>query len=69
MGSKWTHAICWACWERRTNERGENGREPGRVIDAPTETCCWCGRDTSFGIYTREDPTKVTRCDHERSQR
>ncbi len=69
MASKWTHAICTACWEWRCNELGEKGRPACMIKDAPTETCCWCGRETGLGMYVREDPAKVTYCDHERSER
>jgi hypothetical protein len=62
----WTHAICGECWIQ-TKWPDENGefRGPVRVMDAPKETCCFCGRKTRVGIYVREDPAKLA-CTHDR---
>ncbi len=49
--SKWTHNMCMDCWVR------ENGdRTPTRLIDADTEVCCFCGSETSDGIFVRAEP-------------
>ena len=47
----WTHAICERCWADR-----QDGREPVRLEDPDTETCCFCGEATMSGIYLRADP-------------
>jgi hypothetical protein len=57
--SKWTHPICVECYVAR-----EPGRAPIRVQDAPEETCCFCGKPTTDGIYCRADPTGLV-CKHE----
>lgn len=46
----WKHVLCAKCWFQG------NAREPVRVLDAPVERCCQCGRDTAAGIYLRADP-------------
>jgi len=57
------HALCDRCWFDVRSE------EPARfLIDhRRTETCCSCGSDTLSGIYTREAPTLMSFCQHERA--
>lgn len=55
--SRWNHNICAACYAKR-----EPGREPHRVIDPPSEQCCFCGQMNSDGIYYRADPGTPTLC-------
>jgi hypothetical protein len=43
--------MCQACW---VNRRGL--RVPVRVKDSPVANCCFCGRDTTGGIYVRARP-------------
>lgn len=54
----WTHLICEDCW----NERHPTRRAVKVSFDdgAP---CCFCGKDTSSGIYVREDPATLD-CRH-----
>lgn len=47
----WTHTKCDSCWQAAEPER-----VPFRLRGAPAETCCWCGRQSTSGIYVREDP-------------
>jgi hypothetical protein len=49
----WTHGICGDCW----NERNL-GVEPVRIKPefAVQERCCYCGKETTSGIYIRADP-------------
>lgn len=48
--------ICDICWRER-----EGIRIPSRVKlpYREHETCCWCGHDTTSGIYLRVDPATV----------
>lgn len=56
--SLFNHAICHDCWVERN---------PGReavVIDEAARgrdlvTCCYCGEDTTSGIWVREDPSDI----------
>ena len=41
------HALCEPCWKQR-----EGARTPVRV-KGQKETCCWCGKLTTAGIYQR----------------
>lgn len=53
--SKWTHSICWACWELKNPSRIAH-----RIIPAVarTEQCCFCGTIHRTGIYVRQEPSK-----------
>lgn len=51
----WTQPICVTCW---------NIHNPNRLAHTmaevcETETCCYCGKPTTSGIYVREDPKAV----------
>ena len=50
---EWTHCMCRDCWN---NERAG---EPVYVHDAEPDTCCFCGKVNSHGIYVRRDPSLV----------
>lgn len=50
----WTHAVCIDCWNIR-----KPGQEPVRIHNDDTQVCCDCGKDTTDGVYIREDPKKV----------
>jgi hypothetical protein len=52
----WRQAICERCWLRR-----RPGRAPIRVPSRAVvlETCSYCGSDTIFGIYVRDNPALV----------
>ena len=54
--SNWTHLICEECWHEL---RGT--MTPTRLVKAPLHPCCYCGKPTRSGIYTRDDPT-LTKC-------
>lgn len=57
----WTHTKCDSCWQAH-----EPGRVPFRLLrEAPAEPCCWCGRETTSGIYVREDPVLLPCQDHD----
>lgn len=54
--SRWTHALCDACWAKREPDRIPTRLRAGP--DSPTmasEPCCFCGQPTC-GIYIRHDP-------------
>ena len=54
MGRVWaSHAICNLCWGMLMAARGYPHRVPYRLVDPPTVPCCFCGMDTSAGIYVR----------------
>ena len=61
MGN-WTHAICTMCWVERNPDR-----DPHQLVNAKAETCCFCGMNTTAGIYVRADPNalKFCRCGEE----
>ena len=50
--SRWTHAICDACWTRKNPDR-----RPTRLLGI-REACCYCGAKAD-GIYTRDDPSQT----------
>ena len=54
----WTHACCITCFQAR-----HPGKEPRRVPDKARvlEMCCYCWKNTTGGIYDRNNPTD-TRC-------
>jgi len=52
--SKWTHPICKFDFIRL-----EPGKVATMVYGAGIEICCWCGNETSSGIYYRADPKVV----------
>jgi hypothetical protein len=53
--SDWTQAVCTSCWNERNPDKAH--------IDVfgltGAEMCCWCGNDTTSGIYVRVDPATV----------
>lgn len=49
--SVWTHSICIQCWIDKNP-----GHAPHHVYPAECDVCCFCGRETTDGIYVREDP-------------
>jgi hypothetical protein len=57
MSSKWTHAICADCWDKKNPERPALRTPEGmeQKVGA-SETCCYCLWPTRSGIYVREDP-------------
>jgi hypothetical protein len=50
----WIHAVCPTCWLNTWA-----GRLPARLGDEEPELCCFCGRDTSAGLYVKRDPSKT----------
>jgi hypothetical protein len=57
--SRWIHSICEDCYEEQ-----EPGRKPVRVREPEEETCCFCGKPTTDGIFYRFDPSKL-KCEHD----
>ena len=51
------HLMCAACW----NERRDIKTCESNV--AESESCCWCGNDTTSGIWVRKDLVKMP-CHH-----
>jgi hypothetical protein len=49
-----TQPACDGCWSGRYP-----GRQPVRLKEPETETCCFCGAQTQAGIYVRVDPATV----------
>lgn len=56
---EWNHSMCEGCW----NKSNPN-RQACTVIDAEVEICCFCGDETTSGIYIRHDPNDLS-CDHD----
>ncbi len=54
--SKWTHQICVPCWN---DKRPENAVDSETYNEGDDETCCYCDRTNSSGIYLKEDPVAV----------
>lgn len=57
----WTHSKCYDCWSK-----DEGDRIPVRVMNEELvpKKCCFCGRLTIEGIFTRRDPKDMS-CQHE----
>ncbi|MFQ5503352.1 MAG: hypothetical protein ACE5F1_00985 [Planctomycetota bacterium] len=51
MSGPWTHTFCDECWKARHADR-----EPVRVKYLARKSCCGCGKQTTSGIWVREDP-------------
>lgn len=47
----WNHPMCLRCWRVEHMDR-----DPVRLRESETETCCTCGRPTTHGIYVRGEP-------------
>lgn len=54
----WTHLACENCWHILN---GEN-RQPVRAVDPRGSYCCFCGAETTSGIYVRHHP-KGLKCE------
>jgi len=52
-----THLICAACWMDKAPGRTAKER-PGE----PATQCCFCGSDTTSGIFCRAEPEE-TQCE------
>lgn len=52
--ANWTQPVCDACYIMVLP-----GPKPHRLVDAQDETCCYCGKVTSSGIYMRVNPAHV----------
>lgn len=50
----WTQPICDPCWISR-----HPARPSTRLLSPDAETCAFCGRQTTSGIYVRVDPKTV----------
>ena len=55
--SSWNHPICRECWNRKFP-----GRDPFRSILDTDEQCCFCGAETSDGIFAMNDPRETPHC-------
>jgi hypothetical protein len=51
----WTQPVCNHCW----TERRPDQPNPHRMKIPQLERCCYCGQETTSGIYTRDDPNTV----------
>ncbi len=62
--SKWNHAMCDECWNKRMEEQGEPGRIAVRMLkerksnNFRVDVCCYCNAKTQ-GIYVRDRPEEV----------
>ena len=50
----WTQPMCPTCWRQRHQER-----PPVSALDSDVQTCAFCGKPTSAGIFVRADPRTV----------
>lgn len=58
--NKWTHSICPDCWDERYPNH-----VPFRItVVHPKEHCCFCGKDSTAGIYVREDIANAPFCEY-----
>ena len=51
--SKFTHNICYDCWNIRNPDRKAIRVSTARMNP---DKCCYCGKDTNSGIYIRDNP-------------
>jgi hypothetical protein len=49
--------MCASCWNERRDTKAVEG------ANSEDESCCWCGSNTTSGIWVREDPEKLS-CHH-----
>jgi hypothetical protein len=56
--------MCASCWNERRVTKAVEG-------NAESESCCWCGSDTTSGIWVRNDPEKLSchHCEFERDDK
>lgn len=55
--AQWTHNICSVCWGKQHADR-----EPCKILTMIAETCCFCGRLNTDGIFTRYNPKLLKFC-------
>jgi len=53
--SMWTHSICDMCWIKDHPDR-----IPVRLKGEDPRQCCFCGKEHTSGIFTREDPQALS---------
>ncbi len=61
--SRWNHLMCAACWNA---DEGNIARSVNTAVEganSEAENCCYCGKPTTSGIWTRADPEKMD-CHH-----
>jgi len=52
--SRFTHSICDDCWDKQ-HPLKPSIRMKHRIID----TCCFCSKKHSSGIFVRQDPADM----------
>ncbi len=61
--SRWKHLMCAACWNERRDKYASVYTLAVEGANSEGESCCWCGNNTTSGIWLREDPEKMS-CHH-----
>jgi hypothetical protein len=56
--SRWTHALCRACYQVRR----PTVAIPHLVVDGEPAMCCSCGNAALPGLYYRDDPKLYKYC-------
>lgn len=51
----WTQPICDPCWADQRPDQPN----PSRIRGDVPQRCCYCGQETTSGIFTRADPKVV----------
>lgn len=63
MASKWNHAICGVCWLSEGPRRAMGLRlpapAPALAQDSASKPCCYCGNETTAGIFVRVAPAAM----------
>lgn len=55
MSLSWTHPICRNCWDELHPD--EPIRSFARIGES--NRCCFCGAETTAGIFVRHDPREL----------
>lgn len=54
-----THAMCLACWEKRSPKHAPNR---ANITEQIEELCCYCGMPTRDKIYVRDEDMHHVLC-------
>ena len=59
--AEWTHLMCADCWNSR--HHGDE-RKAVEGANSEPEPCCFCGKETTSGLYIRHDGRELE-CVHD----
>ncbi len=63
MSNSWDHLMCAACWNADEGNIASGVNNALEGANSEAEPCCYCGKDTTSGIWVRHDPAKIS-CRH-----